>query len=153
MQFFIFHNSECNFAVRTFPHDVFVAEDEPISLMCGHKNFYGGDNHIWTNCKWTRPNDGLSCEFKQKRNTTTNHFEIDEECPFNMTPRMRFAGSTRKTLLDGNNICAISVFGARLENTGSWGCTLDYTGWMDYGMGNEWCTARASAWLKVYFIG
>ena len=66
--------SECHFNIRTFPHDVFVAEGEQITFICGHKDPYGDDNHIWTSCKWTRPSDGLSCTFIQKRNETTNKY-------------------------------------------------------------------------------
>ena len=66
-----------------------------------------------------------------------------------MFPKMRFSGSTRKTLSEGNNLCAIRVFGAGLNHSGSWSCMVDYTGWRDYGISEEWCTAAASAWLEV----
>ena len=78
----------------------------------------------------------------------TNRFEIDKDCPFNMNPKMRFAGSSKGSQF-GQNFCGIRVLGASLNDSGSWGCTLDYTGWLDYGVGDEWCTARTSSWLQV----
>ena len=140
--------SECHFDVRTFPHDVFVEEGDQIRLICGHKDPYGNDNHIWTNCKWTRPSDGLSCIFQQKKNITTNRFEINEDC---QTSEMRFYGKTKKSLLEGTNVCGINVFGASLNNAGSWGCIVDYQDRRDYGFDNGWCTAAASAWLEVCY--
>ena len=62
---------------------------------------------------------------------------------------MQFFRSTRKTLLEGNSFCGIKVFAARLDYIGSWYCSIDYTDWMDYGFGDEWCTAKTSTWLEV----
>lgn len=82
-------------------------------------------------------------------NESINGFEIDEKCHFNITPKMRFYGRTENSFLEGTNICGISVFGAQLSDVGSWGCMIDYNGWRDYGLNDEWCTAKASAWLEV----
>ena len=144
--------SACPFDVRTYPHDVFVAEGDPFHLVCGHQNSFHDHDHIWTRCKWTRPSDGLSCNFDQKKNTTSNRFEIYEDCPEGMSPKMRFHSSNKKAGFDGNSRCGMSLFGARLDNTGSWECKIDYTDWVDYGFGDEWCTATASAWLEVSIL-
>ena len=62
---------------------------------------------------------------------------------------MRFYGKNKYFDLGGTNICGIRFFGASLDDAGSWGCMIDYHGWRDYGVDNEWCTAAASAWLEV----
>ena len=126
-----------------------MAEGDPVNLVCGHQNNIHDHDHIWTNCKWERPSDGFSCKFTQIKNAASDQFEIYEDCPSNMTERMTFFRSTRKTILDGNPFCGIKVLGATLDNTGSWYCSIEYTDWIDYGFSNEWCTAKASTWLEV----
>ena len=38
------------------------------------------------------------------------------------------------------------------EPCGISGCTIDYTGFIDNGLGNEWCTARTSTWIEVLLL-
>ena len=93
-------------------------------MSCKNKELPQNKELSWTQCQWTRLNDGSSCQFRHMQVRRTNEWEIHQDC--NGSLDLQFFGSQNFNTAKGNNICGVIFKSIFLIDQGLWSCSLTY---------------------------